>query len=210
MTMQGFGIASGVFWLITYLLLIKRGYQDKACGMPIAALALNISWEFIFSFIHPHSGIQLIINIAWFILDSVIVIQYLRYESARRPAGYSTAFFYAAFLSILAVSFLTVLLVTREFDNYGGYYTAFGQNLLMSMLFIRLLLDRTDLTGQSLYIGLAKMLGTFCASVLVFVYAPESHLTVFFAWAILFFDLVYVGMYIRQSRKLGVNALLRW
>jgi hypothetical protein len=208
--MQWLSIASGVFWLITYLLLIKRGYQDKACGMPMAALALNISWEFIFSFVHPYSGIQLIINIAWFILDSIIVVQYLRYESARRPAGYSAAFFYGAFLTILAVSFLTVLLVTREFDNYGGHYTAFGQNLLMSILFIRLLLDRKDLAGQSLYIGLAKMLGTLCASILVFVYAPESQLTVFFAWAILFFDLAYVGMYIQKSRRLGVNALLRW
>jgi hypothetical protein len=208
--MEWFGIASGVFWLMAYLLLIKRGYQDKACGMPMAALCLNISWEFIFSFIHPHSGIQLIINIAWFILDSVIVVQYLRYESARRPSGMAGGFFYAAFLSILAVSFLTVLLVTREFDNYAGYYTAVGQNLLMSILFIRLLQDRKDLAGQSLYIGLAKLLGTFCASVLLFTYAPESHLTVFFAWAILFFDLVYVAMYIRQSRRLGINPLMRW
>jgi hypothetical protein len=203
-------IASGVFWLITYLLLINRGYQDKACGMPMAALTLNISWEFIFSFIHPHNGIQLIINIAWFILDLIIVVQYLRYESARRPSGMAVVFFYAAFLSILVVSFLTVLLVTLEFDNYGGYYTAFGQNLLMSILFIRLLLDRKDLAGQSLYIGLAKLLGTFCASILLFTYAPESKLTVFFAWAILFFDLAYVGIYIRQSRRLGINPLMRW
>jgi len=208
--MQWFGIASGVFWSITYLLLIKRGYQDKACGMPMAALALNISWEFIFSFIHPHGGFQLVINIAWFVLDTILVVQYLRYEPARRPAGESAAFFYGAFLSILAVSFLTILLVTREFDNYGGYYTAFGQNLLMSILFIRLLLDRKDLAGQSLYIGLAKMLGTLCASMMVFAYAPESRLTVFFAWAILCFDLVYVGIFIRQSRRLGVDALLRW
>jgi hypothetical protein len=208
--MQWFGIASGVFWSITYLLLIKRGYQDKACGMPMAALALNISWEFIFSFLYPHGGFQLVINIAWFVLDTILVVQYLRYEPARRPAGESAAFFYGAFLSILAVSFLTILLVTREFDNYGGYYTAFGQNLLMSILFIRLLLDRKDLAGQSLYIGLAKMLGTFCASMMVFAYAPESHLTVFFAWAILCFDLVYVGLFIRQSRRLGVDALLRW
>lgn len=208
--MKWLGIASGIFWLITYLLIIKRGYQDKACGMPMAALCLNISWEFIFSFVHPHTGIQLVINTAWFVLDSIIVLQYLRYESARRPAGISAALFYAGFLSIMIASFLTVLLTTREFSNWAGYYTAFGQNLLMSILFVRMLLERKDLAGQSLYIGLAKMLGTFCASVLVFVYAPDSHLTVFFAWAILFFDLAYVGMYIRQSRRFGVNPLKRW
>jgi hypothetical protein len=208
--MIAFGIASGVFWLIAYALIIKRGFEDKACGMPMAALCLNISWEFIFSFVYPHTGIQHIINIAWFALDAVIVFQYLRYESARQPAGESGVFFYAAFLSLLAVSFLTVLLATREFDNYAGYYTAFGQNLLMSILFVRMLLDRKDLAGQSLYIGLAKMLGTFCASILAFTYAPESALTMFFAWAILFFDLVYVGLYLRKSARLKVHPLARW
>jgi hypothetical protein len=208
--MKWFGVASGVFWLITYLLILKRGYQDKACGMPMGALCLNISWEFIFSFVYPQSGIQLCINTAWFALDSLIVIQYLRYESARRPADSSAAFFYTAFLSILITAYLTVLLVTREFSNRDGSYTAFGQNLLMSILFIRMLLDRQDLAGQSLYIGLAKMLGTFCASVLVFVYASQSHLTVFFAWAILFFDLAYVGLYMWKSRRLGIHPLRRW
>ena len=54
------------------------------------------------------------------------------------------------------------------------------------------------------------MLGTLCPSILVFVYLPESHLTVFFAWAILFFDLAYVGLYVQKSRRLGINALTRW
>jgi hypothetical protein len=208
--MQWLGIASGALWSITYLLIIKRGFQDKACGMPMAALCLNISWEFIFSFVYPHHGVQLYINIAWFLLDAVIVGQFLRYESARRPAGLSAPFFYAAFLSILATSFLTVLLVTREFENWSGSYAAFGQNLLMSVLFIHMLQNRKDLAGQSLYIGLAKMAGTFCASALVFVYAADSALTVFFAWTILFFDLAYVAMYVAKSRRLGVNPLKRW
>jgi hypothetical protein len=208
--MQWFSVASGVFWLITYLLIIKRGFQDKAGGMPMAALCLNISWEFIFAFVYPHGGIQRAINIAWFALDVIIVVQYLHYERARRSAEMPVPVFYAAFLSILAVSFLTVLLATREFSNWAGYYTAFGQNLLMSVLFVRMLLDRRDLAGQSLYIGLSKTAGTFCASMLVFVYAPESHLTVFFAWAILFFDLAYVAIYIRKGRRLGVDVIRRW
>ncbi|MBN1439740.1 MAG: hypothetical protein JW929_10050 [Anaerolineales bacterium] len=204
------GIASGIFWLTAYLLLIRRGRRDRACGMPAAALCLNISWEFIFSFVHPHTGIQRIINIAWFAFDLVLLVQYLRYEPARRPAGMPAGLFHAAFLSLLAVSFLTVLLVTREFSNWVGYYSAFGQNLLMSILFVKLLFDRPDLAGQSLYIGLAKMLGTLCPSILVFQRLPESALTVFFAWAILFFDLAYVALYIRRSRRLGINPLTRW
>jgi hypothetical protein len=203
-------IASGVFWSITYLLIIKRGFQDKACGMPMAALCLNISWEFLFSFVFLPGPVQRVINIAWFGLDLVIVVQFLAYERARQPAAISAAFFYASFASILATAFLTVLLVTREFANWGGYYTAFGQNLLMSILFVRMLLDRKDLAGQSLYIGAAKMVGTFCASLTVFLLIPDSTLTVFFAWAILFFDLAYIALYIQKSRRLGINPLARW
>jgi hypothetical protein len=131
--------------------------------MPTAALCLKVSWEFISSFVYPHSGIQRIINITWFVLDALIVRQFPRHEFSRRPADWSAAFFFTAFLSILVVSFLTVPLVAVEFDNYTGYYAAFGQNLLMSILFIRLLLDRKDLAGQSLYTGTTKMVGTFCA-----------------------------------------------
>jgi hypothetical protein len=203
-------IASVVFWSITYLLIIKRGFQDKACGMPLAALCLNISWEFLFSFVFIQNPVQRAINFAWFALDLVIVAEFLVYELRRRPADISPAFFYASFVSILATAFLTVLLVTREFENPGGYYTAFGQNLLMSILFIRMLLDRKDLAGQSLYIGAAKLIGTFCVSLVVFREIPDSALTVFFAWAILFFDLAYVALYIQKSRRLGINPLARW
>lgn len=202
-------IASGVFWSITYLLIIKRGFQDKACGMPLAALCLNISWEFLFSFVFIPDPVQRAIDVAWFILDLVIVAEFLVYELRRRPAEISAAFFYASFVCILATAFLTVLFVTREFDNWGGYYTAFGQNLLMSILFIRMLLDRKDLAGQSFYIGAAKLIGTFCASLVVFREIPGSTLTVFFAWAILFFDLAYVALYVQKSRRLGINPLTR-
>ncbi len=203
-------ISSGVFWSITYLLIIKRGFQDKACGMPMAALCLNISWEFLFSFVFLPDPVQRTINIAWFVLDLAIVAQFLVYERARRPANLSAKFFYASFASILATAFLTVLLVTREFTNWEGYYTAFGQNLLMSILFVRMLLDRKDLAAQSLYIGAAKMLGTLCASLIVFRAIPNSTLTVFFGWAILWFDLAYIALYVQKSRRLGIHPLSRW
>jgi hypothetical protein len=208
--MLGLSIASGIFWTIAYLLIIKRGSQDKACGMPMAALCLNISWEFLFSFVFIPHPVQRAVNIVWFGLDLIIVAQFLRYERARRPADWSAGFFYAAFVSILVTAFLTVLLVTSEFANRGGYYTAFGQNLLMSILFIRMLLVRKDLAAQSLYIGAAKMTGTFCASLIVFRVIPNSALTVFFAWAILFFDLAYIALFIQKSRRLGITPLARW
>ena len=31
-------LSSGIFWTITYLLIIRKGYQDQTYGMPVAAL----------------------------------------------------------------------------------------------------------------------------------------------------------------------------
>ena len=44
-------LTSGISWTIVYLTIIYRGFKDKTCGMPFFALALNIAWEFIFSFL---------------------------------------------------------------------------------------------------------------------------------------------------------------
>ena len=40
---------SGICWTIVYIELIRHGIKDKACGMPLFALGLNIVWEFLYS-----------------------------------------------------------------------------------------------------------------------------------------------------------------
>ena len=69
-------ILGGIFWILTYIFIISKGYKDKTYGMPLLALCANIAWEFIFSFLLPHSPLQLYINYLWFALDVVIVFQF--------------------------------------------------------------------------------------------------------------------------------------
>jgi hypothetical protein len=59
----------GIFWILTYVCIISKGFKDKTYGMPLIALCANISWEFIFSFILPPSLPQLFVNYLWFGLD---------------------------------------------------------------------------------------------------------------------------------------------
>ena len=40
---------SGIAWTIVYLELIRTGFQQKACGMPLFALTLNLAWEVIYA-----------------------------------------------------------------------------------------------------------------------------------------------------------------
>lgn len=197
-------LGSGAFWTFTYVLMIRRGFLDKTYGMPLVALCANVSWEFIFSFLYPHGPVQRPVNIVWFSLDLVILLQLLRY-GPREFDDLSKRVFYAMFGLALATSFGAVLSVTYEFDDWDGVYSAFGQNLLMSVLFLAMLRARGSLRGQSVLIALSKMLGTGLASVAFYLYSSLSEGSVllpFLYVAILAFDLMYVLAMVRAQRAL--------
>ena len=102
-------IASGVFWTLTYLLIIKRGFRDKALGMPLTALCANISWEFIFSFIHPHGLPQIYVNYVWFVFDGIIVVQAVKFGARDFSKSVSVKLFYPFFALTLLLSFCAYL-----------------------------------------------------------------------------------------------------
>lgn len=199
------GIIGGIFWTITYIIIIIKGFKDKTWGMPIVALCANISWEFIFSFLHPHSFIpyQLLINICWLCFDVVILYQYLRYGIKEFTPG--KKLFYPSFLLTLATAFFTVLFVTYEFNDWYGMYTAFGSNFMMSILFINMLIVRSNTRGQSLYVGISKMLGILVWDIILYRFNSESILLIFFYVTIFVFDLIYLAMLLRQFKREGKN-----
>src|SRR5689334_18786947 len=129
-------IGSGVFWTVVYLLIIHLSYKEQTYGMPIAALCANVSWEFIFSFIYPHEPPQIYINRIWFIFDVIIFYETVRFgKRVFAPPN----LFYPALISGLVFSFVLILGITQEFTDRDGKYAAFGQNLMMSVLFIAML-----------------------------------------------------------------------
>lgn len=202
----------GLFWSLTYILIIRRGFKDKTYGMPLAALCANISWEAIFSFIHPHSIPQVYINYIWFLLDVFIVLQFLKFGLSEFPT-LSNKQFYTVFLTALATSFGMVLSITYEFNDWQGAYAAFGQNLMMSILFIVMLFRRSDLRGQSIYIALFKMLGTALSSLAFYLYASVSQGSVllpFLFISIFVYDLIYVGMIYQKYREYGIPLWRRF
>ena len=196
-------IIGGLFWSITYILIIRRGFKDRTYGMPLAALCANISWEAIFSFVYPVSTPQLYINYIWFLLDVLIVMQFLYYGKNEFPA-LSFRKFYAMFLLSLTTAFGLVLFITRDFKDWQGAYAAFGQNLMMSVLFIVMLYSRNNLRGQSIYIALFKMFGTGIASVAFYLYQPislGSVLLPFLYVSIFVYDIIYVILIYQKCRS---------
>ena len=77
----------------------------------------------------------------------------------------------------------------------SSFLVAFGQNLMMSVLFISMLYQRQSLRGQSIWIAISKMLGTGCASLACFFYAEISQSSIlmpFLYIAIFIYDLIYL------------------
>jgi hypothetical protein len=102
------------------------------------------------------------------------------------------------------------LFITREFKDAEGKYAAFGQNLMMSVLFVTMLLRRNSVDGQSLYIALFKMIGTLLPSILFLRLFPSSILLNYLFIAILIFDLIYTVMLYRKLKSAGLNPWARF
>ena len=203
-------VGSGVLWTLAYLLIIRRGFLDRTYGMPLVALCANLSWEFIFSFVYPHDLPQRAVNVVWFSFDLVILLQLLLY-GPREFADLPRRAFYAVLALALAASFGAVLAVTLEFDDFDGAYSAFGQNLMMSVLFIAMLRSRGSLRGQSVGIALLKLGGTALASFAFYFHNPDyagSVLLPFLYVTTLVFDGIYAGAVIVLSRRKKDNNSL--
>src|SRR5215207_3603612 len=104
MTFDGILVGSGVLWTLAYLLIIRQGFLDRTYGMPLAALCVNLSWEFVFAFVYPHDLPQRAVNVAWLAFDLVILFQFLLY-GPREFAGVSRRLCYASFALALATAF---------------------------------------------------------------------------------------------------------
>ena len=202
-------ILSGVFWSLTYILIIVRGFKDKTFGMPLVALCANISWEFIFSFIYPSPPPQVYINITWFLLDAVIVFQIFYFGKSVFADLLPKGSFIPLFLLSLILSFVLILNISAELDNYHAKYAAFGQNFIMSVLFVFMLLRRNDLKGQSIYIALFKMIGTVLPSILFYTNYPALALLNTLYIAIFIFDALYLVMLYAKHKELGINPWKR-
>ena len=202
----------GIFWILTYVFIISKGFKDKTYGMPIIALCANISWEFIFSFIVlSHSPSQLFINYLWFGLDAIIVFQFFKYCKNEFPT-LSSLKISALFVLIIASAFSIILSSAIFLGDIRGVYTAFGQNLLMSVLFVIMFFKRgKGLRGQSIFIAVFKMIGTGLTSIHFYLYEPVSHDSLFvlpFLFASIFiFDILYVILIASKYKKKEDNSI---
>ena len=203
-------LGSGLFWTLTYILIIRRGFIDKRYGMPMLALCANISWEFIFSFVLPHNPPQLYIDYVWLFFDMFIAAHYLMYGRRSLDNNISPRLFLPVFIFSLASAFAAILCITYEFSDWHGVYSAFAQNLLMSALFIQMLWRRNSADGQSIYIALFKLTGTAIPSVYFYLLFPGAPLLVYLFICISLLDTIYFILLYQKLKTLGMKPWRRF
>jgi hypothetical protein len=202
-------LTAGVLWTVAYALIIRRTAIDRAPGMPMTALCINISWEAYYSLVAPHPPPQLYVNAAWLVFDVVIFAQFLRYGRAELDPGLPRAAFFPLFGVTLLLSYFGVVAMGHDLHDPDGMYSAFGSNVLMSVLFVGMLLRRGDARGQSMYIALAKLFGTLAVCFVAYAEHPERHLLDVFYVGIVVFDVAYAVLLARRCRQLGLNPWTR-
>lgn len=204
-----------VLWVAAYVVILIRGFRDKACGMPLAALAVNFAWEVMWGFILPDKPPMGMINKIWAIVDVLIVLQFLVYAPRRMPDILPKGLFHPLTAMVFALAFGVVVYGSYEFRDWelGGAYMAYLDNLMMSALFVGWALYREDVEGQSMWVAICKLLGTATISVAQYEINEVVHggspflLWLFFACGIL--DALYCWLLWRRMTRLGIANPLR-
>ena len=169
--------------------------------MPFWALALNIAWEFlhaVLGFREVGITLQIGINFVWFLLDLGLLYTFFRYGRKYFPPRVNPVWFYCWGIAGLVTSFLLQYTFITEFGLWmGAIYSAFLQNLLMSILFIVMLIQRGNRDGQSLLIAISKCIGTLAPTIYMGVLGISGYLKanpfVLATGAMIFiFDLFYI------------------
>ncbi|MCM3901126.1 MAG: hypothetical protein ND866_05425 [Pyrinomonadaceae bacterium] len=204
-------VVSGICWTVVYIEGIRIGCKDRSYAIPFYALALNISWELLHTVFGLQAGVsvQSIINAVWFAFDVGILYTYFKYGRKYFPRNLPAS----SFVSWSIVGLVTALCVEyafiREFGvAVGAGYSAFLQNLLMSVLFIDMFVKRGNNEGQSLYIAVSKWLGTLAPTILFGVlgeggFPSGSVLILVLGIFCSVFDLIYVWLLFKLEMVRG-------
>jgi hypothetical protein len=210
-------LVSGICWTIVYVDGIRLGFKHRSYAIPFYALALNFAWELLYAYYGFQStiGVQAVVNAIWLVFDAGILITYFKYGRKYFPAsvpGYPAAAtntdaapFIVWSVIILIAAFCIEFAFRKEFGvRVGAGYSAFLQNLLMSVLFINMLVRRGSREGQSLTIAVSKWLGTLAPAVLFGIigdggFPNGSFLIVVVGMLCSVFDLIYIGLLLKTK-----------
>ena len=164
-------IISGLWWSAVYISCIRTGFKQKRYCMPLFALALNIAWEGIYAytdlFVRQTVSAQALANTVWFILDIFIVVTYFKYSKNDCKSEWEKKWSIPFGILALACCFGIQILFIKEFGSYDAeIYSAYLQNIIMSLSYLYMLRNRQSSKGQTMTIAVCKWIGTLAPTLI--------------------------------------------
>jgi hypothetical protein len=190
-------IIGSLLWVLAYILMALKGYKDQTYGLPLVAITLNFSWEFIYVFYYPPDNhIVMLLRIAWLVFDVFNVWLLFRFGKAVQSVPEIRQHFYSVVLFTFALAYLGEMALHHRLADSGGDASAYSINFIMSILFVFMYFNRRDLRGLSYGAAWAKMVGTgimALATFLAFLRQGGTHYLLDYLFACIFlFDVIYV------------------
>ena len=198
---------------MTYIIIIYKSFKDKTCGMPLFALALNLAWEFTFSFIYPPENLLMarIMFILWLILDLIILYTFFKYGYENLKYKNLITKKELSIFAILDILFSIIFIILFVNDISILYensivqapgFIANLQNLIMSILFVNMILNRGNTLGQSIFIAIFKWIGTLAIAILKFSnMLPSTNTELLIIMLIQVFDIIYIHLIYKISNR---------
>lgn len=203
-------LLSGIGWMIVYEECIRLGMKEKTYAMPFWALGLNFAWELIYTVsdivFESHGAVvgitmaQVIVNTVWVVLDVVILYTYFRYGRRECSAFLHKKFFFPwSILGLICCFALQIVFIAEFGFVMAAQYSAFLQNLLMSVLFIQMFIKRKGTKGQSIMLAVAKWIGTLAPTILMGVITYNAVVLVCGIFCSVF-DLIYIYLVLSENK----------
>lgn len=197
-----FGV-SGLFWTTAWLLCIRRAHREKLIAAPYVSVGINITWNFVYAFVFHIQGVQDIVTLVYFLIECVLLAQVFRY-GAKESSTLSRSGYHLMIVGMLVFGLCFHIAAGWDFADQGGY-TGFGTTTLTSLAFLLMLQQRRSTAGQSMYIGVSKLVGSVLASTGFALLYPTRMLMWVFYLTMLVLDALYVVLLYRRFRREGVS-----
>lgn len=205
---------SGICWTIVYIELIIHGFRDKACGMPIFALGLNIVWEFLYSidgfFISKEFlMVQNIADLSWAICDIAILVCWVRFGRQYLPEKARKYFIpYTVLVLVVCAGMQFAFYFYCDTATQASIYSAFTQNVAMSVMFLVALFERDTTKGFSMLGAICKCIGTLTPTIWGCVEAGGIQIFIFITGLLcLLVDLIYIYFFARKKEESRIISM---
>jgi hypothetical protein len=205
-------VLGDICWAVAYILIIIQCFRQKTYGLPLAAIAMNITWEIQYSLIEPprcDNGTVDVVKqamiLAWVVLDLFLVYQLYRYGRAEQHIAEIRRHFPLVVTGTILLAAVGHLAFSTYDQARALPVSGMIINFVMSILFVGMAYNRPHLRGLSWSGAWFRVAGNgliFFANIFLMQEDPV-HLRAFFLFLFggtALFDITYLAL-LRQRRQ---------